>query len=44
MHLVSRTRRAAKRGRLYERRCLVLLLRIRSAYLKILGFPMGGVY
>ena len=24
--------------------CLVLLLRIRSAYLEILGFAMGGAY
>ena len=25
-------------------RCLRLLLRIRSAHLQILGFPMGGAY
>ena len=25
-------------------RCLLLLLRIRSAHLEILGFPLGGVY
>ena len=25
-------------------RCLLLLLRIRSAHLKIHGFPMGGAY
>ena len=25
-------------------RCLLLLLRIRSVHLEILGFPMGGAY
>ena len=25
-------------------RCLLLLLRIRSTHLEILGFPMGGAY
>ena len=25
-------------------RCLLLLLRIRSAHLEILGFPIGGAY
>ena len=29
---------------LKEVRSLLLLLRIRSAYLEILGFPMGGAY
>ena len=29
---------------LTKRRCLLLLLRIRSAHLEILGFSMGGAY
>ena len=29
---------------IHEGRCLLLLLRIRSAHLEILGFPMGGGY